>query len=157
MAGFGLAYALLHGALLQLPGSAAESWLVAGLTVAPSATWIGWLRPGDGVAAQGLRLVWPEGRIMLRQGCDGFDVMALFAAAMLMLPVRWPWRLAWLGLGLVLLWSINQARIVALYLALREAPGWFDPIHSLWGPLALIGAAATLVVAAARWPPRSAA
>jgi len=146
-------YALLQWAYQSLRSSSFDPWFIHSLTVAPAASLIGWLVPADAVAAVGARLVWPGGRLTLLAGCDGFEVLALFVAAMLVADVDWRRGLVGLMLGCVAIWGLNQARIAALYLTFRYERPWFDAVHTAYGPLVLICAVAGIYALILGWRP----
>jgi exosortase family protein XrtM len=141
---FLLIYGLLHWAYQSLRDSRFDPWFVHTLTVQPASALIGLLFPSDAVNAVGPRLVWPEGRLTLLAGCDGFEVMSLFVAAVLVADTGWRRGVAALLGGCVAVWALNQLRIAALYWSFRYQRDWFDAIHTAWGPLALIVAVAAL-------------
>lgn len=137
-------YGALHLAYQALRDSRFDPWFIHSLTVRPAVALIGMIFPLDGVTAAGSRLVWPDGRLTLLAGCDGFEVISLFVAAMLVADM--PWRRgvpALLG-GVMLAWAMNQLRITWLYWAFRYQRQWFDDIHTVWGPLLLIAAVSAL-------------
>jgi exosortase family protein XrtM len=113
------------------------------LTVAPSARLLSWLTPADGVVAQGHRLISSRVRLSVLNGCEGTDVMLMLAAAMLAFPMRWRRKLLGILAGGVLVYVVNQARIVALYYALRVDRLFFEVFHGYIAPI--------LVVAVAGW------
>jgi exosortase/archaeosortase family protein len=137
---FLLIYGSLHWAYQSLRSSVFDPWFIHTLTVAPAAALLDGLWPADLVRAIGPRLAWQGGRLTLLAGCDGFEVMSLFVAAVLVADLSWRRGLVALGAGCVAVWALNQARIVALYWAFRYEREWFDAIHTLWGPLLLISA-----------------
>lgn len=139
---FVLLYAAAHAAYRALREPGVGHWLVDTATALPAAALIDLLFPADAVQAAGPRLVWPGGRLQLLAGCDGFEVMALYVPAVLVAPVGWRRGLVMLGGGLLLIWALNQARLLALYLAFRHWREGFDALHTLWGPLLLLGAVA---------------
>lgn len=141
---FLLIYALMHWAYQSLRSSRFDPWFIHTLTVAPAASLIGWIAPLDAVGAVGPRLVWPGGRLTLLAGCDGFELMSLFIAALLVAEIGWRRGLVALIGGCAVVWGLNQVRIVVLYWAFRYERGWFDSIHSAWGPLVLIALTSTL-------------
>ncbi|MDP1789707.1 MAG: archaeosortase/exosortase family protein [Methylibium sp.] len=148
-------YALLHWAYQSLRESSLDPWFIHTITVQPAAVLIGWLSPFDGVSAVGPRLVWPQGRLTLLAGCDGFEVMSLFIAAMLVADVTWRRGLVMLLAGCAAVWGLNQLRIAALYWAFRYERDWFDAIHTVWGPLLLILCVTVFYLWALRWQPRT--
>jgi exosortase/archaeosortase family protein len=150
-------YGLLHWAYQALRGSAFDPWFIHTLTARPAATLIGWLAPLDGVAAAGSQLVWASGRLTLLAGCDGFEVISLFVAAVLVADVPWRRGFVLLVLGVFTAWTLNQLRIAALYGAFRYQREWFDPLHTLWGPLVLIACVAAVYAwGVGLWPRRAA-
>jgi exosortase/archaeosortase family protein len=154
---FLLIYGSLHWAYQSLRSSVFDPWFIHTLTVAPAAALLDGLWPADLVRAIGPRLAWPGGRLTLLAGCDGFEVMSLFAAAVLVADLSWRRGLVALGVGCVAVWALNQARIVALYWAFRYEREWFDAIHTLWGPLLLISAVTALYAWAVMKPKPGAA
>lgn len=146
-------YGGLHAAYQALRESPLDPWFIHELTVRPASGFIGWLWPMDGVSAAGPRLVWPQGRLTLLAGCDGFEVMSLFVAAMLVAEVSWRRGLPFLLAGCIGIWALNQVRIAALYWAFRYERSWFDAIHTAWGPLLLILCVAALYAWAIEWTP----
>ena len=54
----------------------------------------------------------------------------------------WRTRLAGLGLGIVLVYLLNEARVLALFYAYRSDRALFDLLHSVVAPVVLIAAAA---------------
>lgn len=139
---FLILYAAAHAAYRMLRDAGTSHWLIDTATALPAATLIDLLFPADAVQASGPRLTWPGGRLQLLVGCDGFEVMALYVPAVLVAPVGWRRGLTMLGLGLLLIWTLNQLRLLALYLAFRHWREGFDALHTLWGPLLMLGAVA---------------
>jgi exosortase/archaeosortase family protein len=135
-------FVLIYGGLLWayqgLRDSWAGAWLIDRWTVAPAARAIQLVLPADGVQAWGSRLVWPGGQLRLLAGCDGFEVLAVFTAAVLAAPLAVGRALTLLAAGCSAVWLLNQLRIVALYAAYRHRPDWFDALHTVWGPLLMI-------------------
>lgn len=129
---------LLQWAYPMLSDTAVYRFYLDTLTVQPSAALIQWIAPQDGVLARGHRLGWPGGGLSLYNGCDGVEAMKLLIAAFV--AVAGPWRARLLGaaLGLLLIYVLNQARIVGLYFAARYDRGWFEQLHGMIGPLIII-------------------
>ena len=152
-AAFLVFYGLLHLAYVGLRGSERGLALIDGMTVAPVARLLDWMAPGAGVSAEGPRLAWSGGSLGLRNGCDGFEVFILFAAAALVAPLSAVRRLVLLLAGCAALWALNQGRILALYASFRHQRDWFDGVHTVWGPLVLVACATAMYVWALwRWP-----
>ena len=150
-------YAVLQGAYQWLRSSRWDATFIESTTVRPAVRLLGWVAPADSVQAIQARLVWPGGQLTLRAGCDGFEVMCLFVAALLVADVAWRRGLAGLVVGCLAIWSLNQVRIVMLYEAFRRHRDYFDVIHTLWGPLLIISAAAVVYFWVLRVPARRSA
>jgi len=135
---FVIVYAFLQAGALALYGSRFEPWWIDLMTVRPAAALLGLLAPADGVVASGSALVWPGGRLNVRSGCDGLELMTLFVAAVLVAPVGWIRGAIALVAGCLGIWVLNQMRIVALYGAFRHHRDWFDTIHTVGAPLLLV-------------------
>ena len=149
---FLLVYGGLHWAYQSLRSSAFDLWFIHVLTVSPAAALLDALWPADLVRAIGPRLAWPGGALTLLAGCDGFEVMSLFVAAVLVADLSLRRGLVALAVGCTAVWALNQTRIVALYWAFRYEREWFDPIHTVWGPVLLIATVAFLYARAAAVP-----
>lgn len=116
------------------------------LTVAPSAVLISWLTPDERVVAHGHQLVSPRVRLSVLNGCEGTDVLLLLAAAMLAFGMSWRRRLLGILAGGLLVYVVNQARIVALYYSLRFDRSLFEALHGYVAPIVLVAAAGLFFV-----------
>ena len=132
------AFFLLQWTRRALADTAVYRFYLETLTVRPSALLIQWVAPQDGVLARGHHLVWPGGGLSVYNGCDGMEVMQLLLAAFVAVAGPWRQRLLGASLGLLLIYVLNQGRIVGLYLAARHDRAWFELLHGLAGPLLII-------------------
>lgn len=135
---FFIVFMLLQWAYQALADSAIYRFYLDVLTVRPSAGLLGLIVPQDGVLAQSHRLVWLGGGLSVLNGCDGVEVMQLLIAAFVAVAGHWRRRLLGAVIGLLLIYTLNQARIVGLYLAVRHDRAWFELLHGLVGPLIII-------------------
>ena len=139
---FALLFLAIFGALSLLyhtaRGTAVERVLIDIITVKPSAAVISFFTPADQVVAQGPRLVSPYGRLSILNGCEGIETMLLLIAAVLAFAA--PWREKVLGavIGTLLIYTLNQARIVLLYYAFRHDREWFHLLHGYVFPMILV-------------------
>ena len=67
--------------------------------------------------------------------------MELLIAAFIAVAGSWRMRFTGIALGILLIYGLNQIRIVALYFAVRHDKALFELIHGLVGPLAIIAVA----------------
>lgn len=134
------AFLLAYAAWATAPAGM-QRFFLERLTVAPAAALVNLVSPAESAAAQGPALVSPRARLSVREGCDGLDAMLLLAAALIAAPRGWRARRIGLAGGLLLLYALNQARIVALWFALRHDREVFTLLHGIVAPAVLAGAA----------------
>jgi exosortase/archaeosortase family protein len=137
-----LVFLLIFG-LLQLGyGACRGSWfehlVIGDLTVVPAAAAIDTLTPAVGVRALGNQLTAPGGGIVVKQGCEGTEVMFMLVAAFAAVVMPWRRRLIGLALGLLLVFCLNEARLVLLFYAYRSDRALFDLLHGTVAPIALV-------------------
>ncbi|HXI17456.1 MAG TPA: exosortase/archaeosortase family protein, partial [Chloroflexota bacterium] len=149
---FLLIYGLFQWAYQSVRTSRWDHWFIHELTVRPAASLVDFISSTEAVQASGYRLIWPGGSLALRAGCDGFEVLGLFIAAVLVADVGWRRGFVALVGGCVVIWALNQLRIAALYAAVRYARSWFASLHTGWGPLILVTAVALIYAWTVRRP-----
>lgn len=123
-------------------GTTLEHITVGDWTVKPAAFWIQLLTPDIGANAQGYSINAPGGGINVLNGCEGFEVIFLWIAALAITPLSWRNRGLGLVLGVGLIWVLNQVRILVLFYANRSDKVWFSQLHGTIAPLVLIVAVA---------------
>ena len=123
-------------------------------TVRPSAFIINQLQSAERVHAQGHRLVSSQVKLSVLKGCEGTESLFLIIAAIL--AFRSPWRhtLAGVALGTVVIYLANQARIVALYFALRHDRELFAALHGYIAPMLIIVVGCLFYLWWIQWPHR---
>ncbi len=121
-------------------GSLIERLVIDHATVAPAAWLIDAMWPQQAVRAEGHRLVSPEARLSVVNGCEGLETLFLLVAALLAYPFAWHVRLVGLLLGGVLVYTLNQGRVVLLWQVLLHERDWFGLLHGSVLPLAMVGA-----------------
>lgn len=119
-------------------GSWVEHLVIGDLTVAPTAALIRTLTPEVGVKALGNQLIAPGGGIVVKKGCEGTEVMFMLIAAFASVVMPWKRRLVGLGLGILLVFCLNQVRLVSLFYAYRSDPSLFNLLHGTLAPIALV-------------------
>lgn len=143
-------------ALLQLAYNAAPAWLVEDLlvhrlTVRPSVAVLDGLWPEFAVTADGSRLVSPAARINVLRGCEGTEALLMLLAAVLAAGLCGTARPGWLGAGLagsaLVVFALNQLRIVGLFLVAVRRPDWFAVAHGYLAPIVVVGGATLFFVA----------
>ena len=126
-------------------GSAFEHFVIGDLTVVPTAALINLLTPTVQVEALGNQLVAPGGGITVLKGCEGTEIMFMLVAAFAAVVIPWRRRLAGLGLGILLVFGLNQVRLVTLFYVHRSDPSLFNLLHGTVAPIVLIIAVALYV------------
>jgi len=120
--------------------SAVERVFIDELTVRPAAWIIDRLWPAFQVHAEGHRLVAAAGRLNILNGCEGMETLFLLAAAFFAYPFAWRTRLLGLVAGTLLVFALNQARIVVLWHAFLHDRAWFGVLHGTVLPVLLVAA-----------------
>jgi exosortase/archaeosortase family protein len=119
-------------------GTPLEHVTVGDWTVKPAAFWIRLITPAIGASAQGYSITAVGGGINVMNGCEGFEVIFLWVAALAVTPISWRWRAIGLVLGIASIWVLNQLRILVLFYAYRTDREWFAQLHGTIAPLVLI-------------------
>jgi exosortase/archaeosortase family protein len=119
-------------------GSPIERAVIDHATVAPAAWLIDSLWPGQEIRAEGHRLVSPQGRLNVLNGCEGLETLFLLIAAVLAYPFPWRTRLIGSLLGTLLVYGLNQARLVLLWHAFQQDRALFGLLHGTVLPLAMV-------------------
>jgi exosortase family protein XrtM len=145
IARFVTAYAVLHALYARVPDEVLIHVVFHHALAAPAAAVLDVVAPGMAVEAVAHQLVSPRATLEIVRGCEGAGAFFMLAAAMLALGAGAGARPRTLGLaaGLALVYAINLARIVALYLVVVQRDDWFDLAHLYVAPLVvmtLIGA-----------------
>lgn len=113
-------------------------WVIDVGTVRPAAWIAAKLENNRSIVADGTHLRAPDGAINVLYGCEGTDVLMVLAAALLVAPIPWSRRLLGLVVGAVLIFVLNQLRVLALFYAFRRHLSWFGDLHGLVAPLVVI-------------------
>ena len=119
-------------------GTPLESLVIHDATVKPAVWLISLITPGSGVEAQGFKMVSPQGRLNILNGCEGLETLFLLIAAFVAYPMSWKRRFTGLSLGLIVVFVANQARIVGLWYAFLYDRSLFGALHGVVLPLVLV-------------------
>ena len=119
-------------------GTSFEHFVIGDLTVVPTATLINVITPEVGVKAMGNQLRALGGGINVMKGCEGTEIMFMLVASFSAVVMPWRRRLAGLGIGILMVFCLNQVRLVVLFYTYRSDPSLFKLIHGTLGPIALV-------------------
>lgn len=135
---FIVAFFALQLAWEQCRDSAIEKLVIDRATVLP-AVWIAnQLWPDQPAFAQKNSLISGHGRLNILNGCEGLETLFLLVAAFLAYPLMWRIRIVGITLSTVLIYGLNQARIVLLWWTIHSDPALFGLLHGTVLPLVLI-------------------
>ena len=145
------AFALLQWGWNEARGTWIEQLVIDQMTVKTAVALINAVDPAIEVQAVGSRLKATGGGINILNGCEGIEVVFLLASAMLVAPIAWRARLLGLGVGSIVVFLLNQGRVIALFYAFRGNRALFDTLHGVIAPLLLILAAGAFFIAWLSW------
>jgi len=127
-------------------GEARDTWVerlvIHQATVKPAAALVQLISPEANAKPVAASIKAPGGGLNILNGCEGTEVMFLLIAAFAAVNLGWRHRLTGLALGLVLVFALNQARILTLFYAFRNERSLFDVLHTTILPAVLIAAVA---------------
>ena len=109
-------------------------------TVKPAARLVRMLTPAVDARAVAASIKAPGGGLNILNGCEGTEVMFLLIAAFMAVRMGGWHKLIGLGLGLILVFALNQARILTLFYAFRNERSLFDMLHTTILPAVLVSA-----------------
>lgn len=152
---FALIFFALQWGYQTARGTVLERLVIDKATVKPSAALINWLAPTEQVKANGSQLVSATTRLSVLNGCEGTESLFLIMAAIL--AYRCPWRHKVIGLlvGTLLIYTLNQGRIVGLYFALQQHQALFSALHGYIGPTLIIAVGCLFFTGWMQWSMRS--
>jgi exosortase/archaeosortase family protein len=84
----------------------------------------------------------PGGGLNIVNGCEGTETWFLLCAAFAAASLSWRARAVGLVLGTVMVFVVNQVRILALFYANRSDQELFNLLHAIVGPIVVIVAVA---------------
>jgi exosortase H (IPTLxxWG-CTERM-specific) len=77
--------------------------------------------------------------VSIARGCDAIEAMALYASALLSFPAGWRSKIAGFFVGIALLFVLNIARIISLFLTGIYFPKAFEIMHvEVWQVLFIL-------------------
>jgi exosortase family protein XrtM len=130
-------------ALLQTAyGMARDTWIqhlvIDSLTVRPATALINLITPDIHAVASGSLIRAAGGGINVLNGCEGSDALFLLVAAFTAYPMSWKRRGLGLLIGILLVFALNQLRLLALFYSYRADRALFDSLHGTVAPIVLI-------------------
>lgn len=154
LGGFVLVSLMLQTAWANASGTWLEALVVGDMTVWPTEVLIGLMTPDIEAQAVGYSIKAPGGGMNIINGCEGLDVLFLLFAAFVVYPAAWYRWVGALATGIVVVWVLNQVRVVVLFYASRHDKELFALLHGTVAPLVLIALVAIFFTAFVSWPAR---
>ena len=121
-----------------LNGTAVRDFIVHDCTVRPATDLVNLLTPGVHAKAVASRITAPGAGLNIVNGCEGIELLFLLCAGLAVVPISWKRRLLGLMIGSVVVYIINQARILTLFYAYRSDASLFDLLHGTVTPIAVV-------------------
>lgn len=132
-------------------GTVIETLVIDQATVKPGVALINAIQDQFTVRADAHRIVSDKARLSVLNGCEGTEMLFLIIAAVFSFRCSLRAKLAGLLGGVLLVFVLNQMRIVALFFALIHDPHWFDLIHGYVGPTLIVFVIALCYLYWTRW------
>ena len=121
-----------------LPQFLIEQVIVRYFAVIPGAHILDWLTPSYSVTTSNTRILSPLANLNVLKGCEGTEVLLILYAAII--AVRRPLHATLIGLivGSLVVFILNQLRIVALYFVVAWHRDWFEAVHGFAAPMLIV-------------------
>jgi len=125
-----------------LGGTWVQRLVVDDVTVGSASALVNAVTPEVHARAAGTAVHAPGGGLNIINGCDGTETWFLLCAAFAVVPLTTRARSIGLLLGTLVVFGVNELRILALFYANRSDPDLFNLLHAVLGPIAVILAVA---------------
>jgi len=135
---FVVIFALLQLSWQQLQGSSLERLVIDEGTVRPAVALVNFLTPSVEARAVGATMRAVGGGLNILNGCEGVEALFLLVAALAAASLPWSRTLSGIAVGTLVVFVVNQARILALFYAYRGDRSLFDTLHGIVTPVAVI-------------------
>ncbi len=111
------------------------------LTVRPAVEMIHFITPTIPARAVGNQILAPGGGLVIKIGCEGVEALFILIAALLSVPMTGRAKLRGVINGSLLIYAVNEVRILVLFYAFRTDKALFQLIHVAIAPLLIIAIA----------------
>jgi exosortase/archaeosortase family protein len=135
---FFFAFALLQVSWLLLRDHAFGHFVRGEITVKPAVAMINLFSPSIHAQALGNQILAPGGGLVIKLGCEGLEAMFILIAAILASDVKFRNMLMGMLTGTLLVYVLNQARILLLFYTNRSDKALFHLLHATIAPIVLI-------------------
>lgn len=135
---FAVVFTALQFAWQNAQGTSQGSAVIHDAIVRPAAALINAFTPATHAQASGAFLDAPGGSLNIEIGCDGMEGIFLLIAAFAATPLSLLSRISGVALGIMVVFVVNQARIVALFYSSRTNQALFSQLHLVIGPILIV-------------------
>ncbi len=143
---FAMIYVVFYVLYHQVPDAVLADYVYRWGINEPAVAAIHLIAPQEAARVESYRILSPRVALEIVRGCDGSGAFFLAAAAMLAFPASVVHKARGVVAAFVLIFVLNEARVVGLYFAVAYRPAWFTPLHSYVIPTFLIAAICLLFV-----------
>lgn len=109
------------------------------------------LTPDRYVKVEDNRIISKKAVLQIVRGCDGSGVWFMLIAAVLGFGARFKETLVGLILGSLVVYVVNQVRIVGLYYVVEHNRMWFPAVHTYYAPTLIVFIIAIFFLLWTRW------
>jgi exosortase/archaeosortase family protein len=117
-------------------------WVVDDATVGVAVAIVNHVTPAVNAQARGITMHAVGGGLNIVNGCEGTETWFMLCSAFVVAPLARRARFAGLALGTLVVFGINQLRVLALFYAIRNDAELFNLLHAVIGPIAVVLAVA---------------
>jgi len=135
---FVVVFLILQLGWQALHGTRTEWVAVHFAVVAPATQLVNLLTPAVHAQAADFTIAAPEGSLRIETGCEGFEALFLLCAAFSVAPIPTPIRLRGILWGTLVVFAVNQARLLGLFYAYRASPALFSALHGVVAPVVVV-------------------
>ncbi|MFN0039709.1 MAG: exosortase family protein XrtM [Burkholderiales bacterium] len=135
---FPAVYGLLHFLYFALPDHMLRNGVHYYGIVLPAAGLLNFFAPLEAVSANAGSLHSARASLEIVRGCDGAGVMFLLVAAMTASNAGFRKKLLGILGGMLLIYILNELRVIALYFVVAYRGEWFGPLHNYFVPMLMI-------------------
>jgi exosortase/archaeosortase family protein len=135
---FGVVFSILQLSWQSLRGSSIEYAVIHRATVQPAVSLINLITPEVHARAIEFSVRAAGGGLNVLNGCEGLEALFLLIAAFVVAPLSIRSRCLGFTVGLLVVFLVNQLRILGLFYAFRADHSLFYTLHATAAPIAVI-------------------
>jgi exosortase family protein XrtM len=138
VAGFLFVYCALYALFYVSRGGPVERLVIHDATVTPAAGLARILEPATDARAVGNRIYSSRGSLVVQSGCEGIETLFILWAAIAVFPASLRAKGVGIAWGTLLVYGLNQVRLVALFLVSHHSRPLFEALHGYVAPTFIV-------------------